>query len=348
MHTATWNPDVDLKGKRVAVIGTGASAAQLIPSIADDVAQLTVFQRTKHWVISNPASDDVVSDGVKFAMRHIPHYIEWFRFRVYWFAADGLYPNVLMDPDWPKDSPAVSATNEAMWKFSMAYLEKSFADRPDLLAAMTPDFPVFSKRIIMDRGDYFATYKRPHVRLDQGKIARVVPGGIEMADGTVHAFDVLICATGFDVANMMGNLEITGIDGRRLRDEWGTEDPRAYFGMMVPGYPNYFHTVGPNSAPNHAAGQNLISERQVNWIIECLDHITAKDAKALMPSERAYLDWNARVEDQMTRMIWSHPKANSYYNNSKKRNYLSWPWRLVDLWEQSRHPRAEDFELLSD
>jgi 4-hydroxyacetophenone monooxygenase len=346
LHTATWDPSVDLKGKRVAVIGTGASAAQLIPAIADEVSALTIFMRTRHWSISSPAGTDEVSDGVKFALRHIPHYREWFRFRIYWFAADGLFPNVLKDPDWPADSPSVSAVNDAMRQFALSYLESSFHDRPDLKEKMTPDFPIFSKRIVIDRGPYFPALKKPNVTLEDRRIARILPHGIEMADGAVHEIDVLVCATGFDVANMMGDLEIVGRDGRRLRDEWGTEDARAYFGLMVTGYPNYFHTTGPNSAPNHAAGQNLISERQVNYAIECLDWVNAEGVKALEPTREAFEAWNDQITERMKQMIWTHPKANSYYNNSKGRPYLSWPYRLVDLWVQSQGPRKEDFALL--
>jgi cation diffusion facilitator CzcD-associated flavoprotein CzcO len=346
MHTATWDTSLDLKGKRVGVIGTGASGAQLIPAIADDASQVYVFQRTRHWVMPSPADHDIVSEGVKYAMRHIPHYIEWYRFRIYWFAADGLYPNVLLDPEWPKDSPSVSAVNEAMRQFAVGHIERTFADRPDLREKLTPDFPVFSKRIILDRGPYYQTYLKDHVHLEQEGIEAVTPKGIKLKDGREIELDVLVCATGFDVANMMGNLEIVGIGGKRLRDEWGTEDARGYFGMFIPGFPNYFHTVGPNSAPNHAAGQNLISERQVNYAIECLDWINAEGAKALHPTVKAFDAWQIKVEDQMKNMIWSHPRAYSYYNNSKKRNFLSWPWRLIDFWNECRGPRKQDFELI--
>jgi len=154
-----------------------------------------------------------------------------------------------------------------------------------------------------------------------------------------------VCATGFDVARMTGNLVIKGIGGRDLGQEWGAEDPRSYLGMCVPGYPNYFHTVGPNSAPNHAAGQNLISECQVNWIIEALDRIVDTDAKAFEVRQDAYDAWNRKVEARMPEMIWTHPRANSYYNNSKGRVFLSWPWRLVDFFNETRRPQEGSYTL---
>jgi 4-hydroxyacetophenone monooxygenase len=166
-----------------------------------------------------------------------------------------------------------------------------------------------------------------------------------MQDGTEYELDVLVCATGFDVANMLGNLTVIGKGGRNLRDEWGYDDPRSYLGVTVPGYPNYFLTVGPNSAPNHAAGQNLISEVQVNYIIECLDWVNASNRRAVEPKQDAFEAWNRQIEERMKQMIWSHPKANSYYNNSKGRIFLSWPYRLVDYWNEMRGPKREHFEL---
>jgi 4-hydroxyacetophenone monooxygenase len=329
----------------VAVIGTGASSAQLVPAIVDEVAELTVFMRTKHWVIFNPEIMAEVTPGMKFALRHIPHFREWFRFRVYWFAADGLFPNVQMDPDWQDETgQTVSATNAGMRQYALAHMEAKFADRPELKEKLTPDFPIFSKRIIMD-GGWFDALKRDHVTLETGKIERITPTGIRMADGTEYEIDVLVCATGFDVANMMGKLTVIGKGGRNLREEWGYEDPRSYLGVAVTGYPNYFLTVGPNSAPNHAAGQNLISEVQVNYIIEALDWMNASQARAVEPKQRAFEAFNQKIEERMKGMIWSHPRANSYYNNSKGRNFLSWPYRLVDLWNEMRGPKKEDFEL---
>jgi 4-hydroxyacetophenone monooxygenase len=345
VHTARWDPaKIDVKDKRVAVIGTGASGAQLVPAIAGDVAGMTVFMPSRHWAIYNPEIMSEVSPGMKFALRYIPHFREWFRFRIYWFAADGLFPNVLKDPDWPKDSPSVSAMNEGMRQYAMSHLHAKFADRPDLLEKLTPDFPIFSKRIILD-GGWFDALKRDNVTLEEGRIAEITPEGVRMADGREMAFDVLVCATGFDVANMLGNLEVIGRDGRSLRDDWGQDDPRAYLGVTVAGYPNYFLTVGPNSAPNHAAGQNLVSEAQIHYIIECLDWMIASDKKAIEPRREAFDAWNRQIDTRMQDMIWTHPKANSYYNNSKGRVFLSWPYRLVDLWNQTRAPDKDKFEL---
>ncbi|AXB80353.1 NAD(P)/FAD-dependent oxidoreductase [Novosphingobium sp. P6W] len=344
VHTAAWPEGLDLKGKRVAIIGTGASSAQLAGAIAPEVAQLTVYQRTKHWVIHNPEIAHEVNDGMKWALANIPSFKEWFRFRVYWSAADGLFANVLKDPAWEGNDLAVSEYNEQARQYALWYLGQKFADRPDLIAKLTPDFPIFSKRIILDNG-WFDALNRPNVHLEDQGIARILSSGIEAKDGSVSDCDVIVCATGFNVAKMTGDLVIKGIDGRDLGEEWGEEDPRSYLGMCIPGYPNYFHTVGPNSAPNHAAGQNLISEAQVNWIIEALDRTIENDARAFEVTQEAFDAWNRKVEKRMPEMIWTHPKASSYYNNSKGRVFLSWPWRLVEFFNETRRPEDGSYHL---
>lgn len=344
VHTAAWPSDLDVAGKRVAVIGTGASSAQLVGAISPKVEALTVYQRTKHWVIFNPEIAHEVSEGMKWALANIPTFKEWFRFRVYWSAADGLFSNVLQDPEWKGNDLAVSQANEMIRQYALMYMNGKFAERPDLIEKLTPDFPIFSKRIILDNG-WFDSLLRDNVQLETSGIARILPNGIEAKDGSVEEFDIIVCATGFNVAKMVGDLSIKGVGGRDLGEEWGDEDPRSYMGMCIPGYPNYFHTVGPNSAPNHAAGQNLISECQVNWIIEALDRVVAGNAKAFEVKQDAYEAWNRKVEARMPQMIWSHPKANSYYNNSKGRIFLSWPWRLVDFFNETRAPADGSYTL---
>jgi 4-hydroxyacetophenone monooxygenase len=344
MHSARWDERVKLAGKRVALIGTGASGAQIGPAIAPDGAHLTVFQRSRHWVLNNPEVMTPVTPGVKWALRHIPHYAEWFRFRVYWFAADGLFTNVLRDPAWPDQTLSVSATNEGIRQYCLAHYRAKLGDRPDLLEKLVPDFPVFAKRIVMDAG-WLDTLRRENVTLEVDPIDHATPSSIVTKTGIEHPVDVIALATGFQVARMLGDLRVVGRGGRDLGVEWGSEDPRAYLGVMVPGFPNLFISPGPNSAPNHAAGQNLVSEAQVNYMIEALDYARAQGKRTIEPTQAAYDVFNARIEARMPRMIWSHPKAESYYRNSKGRVFLSWPYRLVDYWAATRGPNPDDVQL---
>jgi len=344
MHTAGWDPSIDLTDKHVVMIGTGASGHQVAPAIAPVVKQLTICQRSRHWVFPNPVISKPVKVGVKFALRHIPYYKEWFRFRVYWFTGDGLFVQVLKDPNWPDQELSVSAANEALRQRALQHMKKALADRPDLFEKLLPDHPMFSKRIVQDDG-WFDTLKRSNVFLDTRPIDHIEKDAVIMRDGTRHQADVIALATGFKVAKMLGDLTVIGRDGADLGKMWGEDNPRSYLGLTIPGFPNFFFTVGPNSAPNHAAGQNLVSEAQVHYIIECLDKVIAAGKKSIEPTQKAFDEWNHMIDQRMQQMIWTHPKANSYYNNSKGRVYLSWPYRLVDYWTAMRAPDMAHFNL---
>ncbi|WDF74343.1 flavin-containing monooxygenase [Novosphingobium sp. KACC 22771] len=342
MHSAGWDPSVDVTGKRVALIGTGASAAQLGPAISDKVKSLTVFQRSRHWVLNNPDINVHVNDNIRFALKHIPHYKEWFRFRVYWFTGDGLYGNVKMDENHPTPDISISAQNHAVRDYALWYIHEKLKDRPDLLGKMIPDYPIFGKRIVLDAdGGWLDMLLKPNVTLDTDGIDHIEENAVVTKGGKRYEVDILALATGFDLAPPLGPLQVFGRGGCDLQAAWGHDEARSYLGIMAPAYPNFFMTLGPNSAPNHAAGVNMVLEAQIHYIIEALDKVVAAGGKAIEPTVDAYLAWNRKVEDQMKHMIWSHPKAKSYYLSSTGRNYVSCPFRLSEYWSWTRRPDEE-------
>ena len=344
MHTADWRPNVDLKGKRVAVVGTGASGAQIVAALAGQVEHLTVFQRSQHWVVRNPEYMNDVTEPVKWALRHVPQYMAWFRFRAFWFASDGLYKMVKIDPAWVGNDLAISQANEDMRQFALKGIAEVLRDRPDVAEKITPNFPIFSKRVVAGAG-YLTALASDHVDLEVGGIDRIVEDGIITNDGRKVPVDAIVFATGFIMAKMSGDLVITGRDGRNLGEEWGDEDPRAYLGTTMEGFPNLFWIVGPNSAPNHAGGHNLIVEGHVHYIIECLDMMREKGACTIEATKEAFDAYNGQVDEDLKSMVWSHPKARSYYRNSKGRVFLSSPYRLVDMWTMLREPKASAYRF---
>jgi 4-hydroxyacetophenone monooxygenase len=344
VHTARWDPDLDLRGKRVLQIGVGASGAQVAPAVARIAEHLTIFQRSKHWVMPG-GGDREVPEGARWALENVPFYEQWFRFRTYWFAADGLYPGVRIDPGWDdQGGVSVSEPNHIARGIAVEYLESKLGHDAELLEKVLPDYPIFGKRIVLDI-DYTDALARDNVELVTTPIERVTEKGIRTTDGREFPADAIVLATGFRVSRMLGDLRVIGRDGRNLGEEWGEDDPRAYHGLTVPGYPNFFVSPGPNSAPNHAAGQNLISEAQVHYILECLDVLQEKGATAMEPTVEAYERWNEQIERDMEKMVWSHPKSKSYYKNPAGRVFLSCPYRLVDYWRMMRGPIVEDYRF---
>lgn len=342
MHTAAWDHSVELKGKRVALLGTGASGVQVGTAIAGDVAHLTVLQRSRHWLMPNYYIE--VPEAVRWAQRNIPHYAQWLRFRAYWFAADGLFENIRIDPDWAQPERSISALNDGVREYCLQNYQAKLANRPDLLEKLVPDYPVFGKRIVMDI-NWLENLCRDNVSLEDTGIDHVEKDAIVLVDGRRIEVDIIVCATGFDTANMVGTMEVIGRNGRNLRQEW-EDDPRAYLGVGIPGYPNYFLTVGPNSAPNHAGGQNITSESQIHYIMECLELVRNNGAATLEPTAKACDRFNTEVDEALQNLIWLHPSApQSYYKNARGRNIMSCPYRLVDYWWMTRSPKPEDFEF---
>jgi 4-hydroxyacetophenone monooxygenase len=342
VHTADWDPSLDLTGERVAIVGTGASAMQVGPAIVDDAAALTVFQRTPSWVMPRRSDDLTVPVGAQWAMRHVPYYGEWFRFFTYWFASDGNFVRVVVDPDWHMPDVSISKESEAMRQWLLAYAREELAEHPDLLGKVIPDYPPFGKRILRD-SNWYRMLKRDHVDLVTDPIARVTPDAVVTADGRETPADVLILATGYQVLPMLSRIAITGRDGTALTDVWGHDDPRAHLGTTVPGFPNLFVLAGPNSAPNHGAGVNILAESQIHYVIGCLDLLREQGARVLEPRQDVHDAYNEQVDKALEGRVWSHPSVSSYYRNSSGRVVVSCPWRLVDYWRMLRSPDPAEY-----
>lgn len=348
VHTANWDTDLDLRGKRVVVLGTGCTSVQVVASIVDEVAALDVVVRTPHWMVPEKTVGGDVPEGEKWAMARLPYYDRWFRLRTYWFASDNLYPVPRIDPEWAATHLSASQANDMVLQTALDYLRNSFPDRPDLIEKLTPDFRPYAKRIVKDPG-FFKALNREHVTLHRASFREVTPDGVHTTDGEFVPADVIILATGFQL-QFTTAIDIAGRDGRLLADVWkGGEDPRAYLGVQVPGFPNLFVTAGPNSAPNHGAGHNITGEEQVHYLIECLQYLLENDLAAMEVTPAALDDYNRRVDEALDRTVWVHPGAevNGYYRNSAGRAVVPCPWRLVDYWTMLREPHPEDLTFVS-
>jgi len=344
VHTARWDHGLDVKGKRVAVLGVGCSAMQVAPAIVDQTEHLTVFQRTPHWIIPSPSLNAEVPKGTRWAMRHIPYYGEWFRFLTYWFVSDGLYAIAKVDPAWPHQDVSVSELNERRRQVLIEHIRKELEGRPDLIEKVTPQYPPMGKRIVQDN-NWYKMLRRDDVSLETTGIDHIEADAIVLRDGRRVEVDVIILATGFVTSQMLHPLHVVGRDGVVLREVWGDEDPRAYLGLTVPGFPNFFVMTGPNSAPNHGAGVNLVSEGQSNYIVGCLSMLHESGKRAMEPRQDVFERYNETIDGMLRGLVWSHPKVSSYYLNSKHRNFMSNPWRLVDYWRMMREPKADDYTL---
>jgi 4-hydroxyacetophenone monooxygenase len=342
-HSAEWDHSVDLRGRRVALIGAGASGFQIAPAIAADVEHLTVFQRTAQWMFPNPNYHAEVGPGVQWALRHLPFYGRWYRFLLFWPGCDKGLEAARVDADYPDQQRAVSEINEITRLMFTEWITSQVGDDPDLLAKVVPDYPATGKRTLQDNGSWLRTLTRDDVELIRTPIAGIEPGAVVTEDGVRHPADVIAYATGFAASKVLWPMSIVGRDGDALGDLWG-ERPTAYLGITVPGYPNFFCMYGPGT--NLASGGSLIfhSECQMRYIARCLEHLIAGGHRSMEPRQDRCDDWVRRSQDEMRKMVWSQPSIeHSFYKNAYGEVYTLSPWRLVDYWTWTREPDPNDF-----
>lgn len=343
-HSARWRHDVDLSGKRVCVIGTGASAFQFVPEIAPKVASLTIFQRTPPWAFPAEHYHQDVPEGVKWLLENAPFYDKWYRFYLFWAATDGFLPGVRADPDWQGPSIAVGAENLALREQMAEALSAQAADRPDLLEKIIPTYPLGGKRALLDNGVWVSALKRDNVDLRVEPIQEITAEGVVTADGVLHPADVLIYGTGFHASRFLWPIRIKGRDGRDLHETWAG-DPRAYLGMTTPGFPNLFMIYGPNT--NIVVNGSIIffSECSVRYIVGCLKMLAETGSSALEPRQDVHDAFNRRVDEANRLMAWGSPQVTSWYKNEAGRVTQNWPFALVDYWQATLAPDPEDFVL---
>jgi 4-hydroxyacetophenone monooxygenase len=344
-HSADWDHEIDLTGKRVAVIGTGASAAQFIPIIADQATEVFVFQRTPNWLAPTLEYHDDLADGHRWLLKHVPCYSEWYRFWLFWRYAEGMLPAVKVDPEWDGHGRSVSAANEQMRMLLGMYIGLCFGDRPDLLAKVMPDYPPAAKRIIRDNGIWATTLKRDNVHLITDPIAHIEPKGLQLDDGTTHDVDVVIYATGFQASKFLTPMRVTGRNGVDLHEQWDGS-ARAYLGIVAPNFPNFFMLYGPNT--NIVVNGSIIyfSECEMHYVMQCLHHILSKSARAIDCLPEVHDRYNARIDEGNKLMAWGASTVNSWYKSDSGRVAQNWPFSLLEFWQQTREVDSDDYELL--
>jgi cation diffusion facilitator CzcD-associated flavoprotein CzcO len=324
-HSSRWDRSVDLAGRRVAVIGTGASAIQFIPEIARQAAGLTLFQRTPPWV--HPRPDVEIPARVRGTLEAVPGAARVFRDAVYWL----LEARALGFAVHPK----LMAPLEAM---ARRHLESQVAD-PGLRAKLTPDYTIGCKRILLS-SSYYPALQRPNVDLVTDAIAEITETGVVSADGTEHPADVIIYATGFRVIDSVAALNVTGRDGRELKQE-GVE---AYRGITVPGFPNFFMLLGPNTGLGHTSVVFMI-ESQIQHVMTCLRMLARERAGTIEVRQAASRRYNGGLQKRLRRAVWSEGGCTSWYLDQDGINRALWPGFTFEYWARTRRARRSAYAV---
>ncbi|RYF35614.1 MAG: NAD(P)/FAD-dependent oxidoreductase [Comamonadaceae bacterium] len=348
-HTARWPEGLDVEGKRVAVVGNGASAMQVVPAIAAQVAKLTVFQRSKQWAAPFERFKKGVPLPTRFLLKEVPYYQEWYRQRLAWVFNDRIHSSLQIDAAWPHPERAINRRNDKHREFFTDYVKAELGDRQDLLPEVLPDYPAFGKRMLMDNG-WYRTMTRDNVRLVSDGIRKVEANAVVTADGTRHEADVLVIATGFDAINLLSSFQLYGRGGRSVREAWDANGAEAFMGVATPGFPNFFMLAGPNTALGHGGSVVALLETQVRYVLGLLKQVMNRHAAPFEIEVRRDVHdaYNVKVQEAHDRMIWTHKGMSNWYRNARGRVVAPTPFRNDDYWHMTRRTNLDDYQVRSE
>jgi cation diffusion facilitator CzcD-associated flavoprotein CzcO len=323
-HSARWDHDDDLTGKRVAVVGTGASAVQFVPEIAGRAGRVHVFQRSPAWIVPKALRPYTPEEIHRF--RAVPGA----RRRHRWEILFQLERNTSV-----RTADARTAERES-WHH--AHLRRQIPDDPGLRAALTPDYPIGCKRLLPSN-TWFPTLARPDVELVTAGIERVTRTGVRTVDGREREVDTIILGTGFRATEYLAAVDVHGRGGRRLRDDW-RDGAEAYLGMTVSGYPNLFVMYGPNT--NQGGGSILfVLEAQARYITAAVRVMTRRGLAAMEVRADVQRRFNDRVQKAMDGTVWL--ECGSYFRAPNGRVTTQWPYPARRYWLETRVLRTSDF-----
>jgi cyclohexanone monooxygenase len=330
-HSARWDHSVDLAGKKVGVIGTGSTAAQIVGAITAQVGEMHVFQRTPQWMA--PLPQKKYSERWKRVLRLFPFLQKWayhyyYQLMVRTFAA-----------------ATVGDRRKQGWvsRICLRHLERSVAD-PELRAKLTPDYQAACKRLILC-SDFYPAISRDNAHLVTEPIERITPEGVRTADGVLHELDVLVLATGFDPGAFILPTRVTGEDGRDLERFWKGA-PRAHRAVAVPGFPNFWMLEGP-TGPVGNLSLIAISEHQVDYVISMLDEMKKEGLAAIAAREDAFAAYNESMQKAIAGTVWVTGGCTSWYMDASGRPNL-YPWIPTRYLADMRNPHFDEYRLMTD
>lgn len=324
-HSAKWNHDYDLKGKRVGVIGTGASAIQFVPEIAKEVSDLYIYQRTASWVAPRPQR--VFKSWEKALYKAVPWVMNLQRYKIYWQNESLFFTFHHMGDTIKK------AANDEM---------NAYVKDPAKRAKLTPDYEPGCKRVLF-ANDWFPAMGRNNVHLETEKITRITEDGIETADGKVQKVDAIVYGTGFDTTNFLGPMKVTGLAGRDLKEVWkgGAE---AHHGITVSGFPNFFMLYGPNTNLGHNSIIFMI-ECQANYIAQCLQKLARDNLVYLDVKSDVQRASNKVVQDDNAKSVYASGGCTSWYKTAEGKVTNNWANYTFKYWWRTRRPNFAEFNM---
>ncbi|WP_051361830.1 flavin-containing monooxygenase [Solimonas soli] len=328
-HSAQWDHDYDLKGKRVAVIGTGASAIQFVPQIVPKVAHLDLYQRTPPWIMPKP--DRPISAFERKLFRLLPFTQKLMRAGLYAF----LETRVLGFVVNPKIMTLVQKT-------AQRHMKRQVPD-PELRRKLTPDYTIGCKRVLIS-DDYYPALTQKHVDVITSDVSEIRANAVVTADGTVREVDAIILGTGFTVQDPVPRGAIFGRGGKDLWDSWSEKGVEAYLGTSVHGFPNFFMLMGPNTGLGHTS-QVFMIESQIRYVMDCIRTMRSQKLRTVDVRADVQKRFNDKVQGTVSSAIWNSGGCKSWYLDARGRNTTIWPGFTFVFRNKTRHFKTEKYAV---
>jgi cation diffusion facilitator CzcD-associated flavoprotein CzcO len=327
MHSARWDHSIPLAGKRVAVLGTGSTASQLLPELAKVADTVYSVQRSPTWILPKP--DRHYTRRERWLFAHVPFAKKLYRTRL-WLRSESNISVIEHGSEKTQDFTAIA----------LNLLKKSVADE-ELRRKLTPDHPMGCKRLVFS-SDYLPALTQSNVEVVSSPARYLKARSFVTEDGTERDVDVMVCATGYAAADYLGQLDVSGEHGATLAEEW-SEGAHAYFGMAVPGFPNFFMLYGPNTN----VGSNSVIfmlEAQARYIVRALKYMRRKNKAYVAVRPAALAEFTAQIDRWMVGTVWT-TKCNNYFRAANGRVVTQWPRSARSFWEMTRRFKPADYSF---
>ncbi len=327
MHSSRWDHSVSLEGARVAVLGTGSTASQLVPELARVASQVYSVQRSPTWILPKP--DRHYTRRERWVFAHVPFAKKLYRTRL-WLRSESNISVIEHGSEKTQEFTAIA----------LKMLEKSVADE-ELRRKLTPAHPMGCKRLVFS-SEYSSALTRPNVEVVNSPARYLRARSLITEDDTEREVDVVVCATGYAAADYLGQLDVSGEQGTTLRETW-SEGVHAYFGMAVPAFPNFFMLYGPNTN----VGSNSVIfmlEAQARYIVRALKYMRRKGKRYIAVRPFAMAEFVAKIDRWMVGTVWT-TQCSNYFRAPNGRVVTQWPRSARSFWEMTRRFKPADFSF---
>ena len=340
-HSSKWPDDDVIAGKKVAVVGSGASAFQIVPSIAKYCEKLTIFQRSPPWMFPNPKYHEQVDEEKKWLLENLPFYSRWYRFLLFYPGSDQLLDSLFVDPSWKDRSDSINQQNDEMRKLFTSAMLAQISNK-SLIDKVIPNYPPFGKRMLQDNGAWLEALHLPNVTLLAEGVEQMNSRGIIGLEKE-HEFDTVVFATGFKAQDFFDPINIDCSSGS-FKSIY-KDSPVSYLGITFSSIPNFFAMYGPGTNLAHAGSIIFNSECQINYICSAIEHMLNNDYKVIKVKPKIEKQYQDRFDKRHKKMVWQHANVSSWYQNSKGKVVTTSPWRLVEYWNWTNNFNADEYDF---